>query len=60
MTAENPWRDPERQAAARRGIAEARRRLQIVWNPARKVWECDGVDYPTLLAAENAITRGTE
>lgn len=54
---ENPYRDRTRVEAARVGVAAARKRLLITWDRRRECWTVDGKDYPTLLEAENAITR---
>ena len=59
MSADDPHRDPVRVAAARRGVAAARRRLTIVWDRKSETWQVDGRTFPTLIEAENYITRPT-
>ena len=56
----DPWRDRTRVEAARVGVAAARRRLLIEWVRAEGVWRVDGKTFPTLLEAENYITRPPE
>lgn len=54
------WRDEHRVAAARRGVAAARRRLTIVWSREHGKWFVGDKAFGTLLEAENSLTRPTE